>query len=82
MFPKFKGNDWHVFVCPSNEFTGDLIDSPEDKLEWILDEEIPDLNLWASDHIFMPCIQEGKYFSAKFEYKGDTMRGYNVVFHP
>ena len=81
MFPKFKGNDWYVFVFTANDFVGELIESPEGKLEWIPDENMLDLNLWKSDHIFMPWIQEGKFFSAKFEYEGDEMREYNVVFH-
>lgn len=83
MFPKFKGNDWYVFVFTATEFSGDLIDnSPEGRLEWIPDEKMPTLNLWESDHIFMPWIQEEKFFSAKFEYDGDKLRGYNAVFHP
>lgn len=82
MFPNFKGNDWYVFVFTATEFSGELIDSPEGKLEWIPDEQVLDLRLWESDHIFMPWIHEGKFFSAKFEYEGDQMRGYNVVFHP
>ena len=82
MFPHFKGNDWYVFVFTANEFTGGLIDSPEGRLEWIRDEKVVELTLWPSDHIFMPWIQEGKFFSAKFEYEGDEMHGHNVVFHP
>ena len=81
MFPKFKGQDWYVFVFTASEFSGDLIDSPEGKLEWIRDEDGLGLNLWASDHIFMPWIQEGKFFSAKFEYEGEEMRGHHVTFH-
>ena len=81
MFPQFKGNDWYVFVFTATKFNGQLIDSPEGRLEWIPDEKILDLNLWQSDHIFMPWIQEGKFFSARFEYEGDEMRSYNVVFH-
>jgi 8-oxo-dGTP diphosphatase len=81
MFPKFKGNDWYVFVFTATEFSGELIDSPEGKLEWIPDETIASLNLWESDHIFMPWIRAGKLFSAKFEYAGDQMRGHQVVFH-
>jgi len=77
IFPEFKGNDWYVFVFTATEFTGELIDSPQGRLEWIADEKILDLPLWESDHIFMPWIQEGKFFSAKFEYEGircvDTM---------
>lgn len=81
MFPKFKGNDWYVFVFTANEFSSELINSPEGRLEWIHDDQVLSLNLWASDHIFMPWIQQGKFFSAKFEYEGDKMCAYNVVFH-
>jgi 8-oxo-dGTP diphosphatase len=81
MFPNFRGNDWYVFVFTANDFTGELIESPEGRLEWITDEKILDLNLWESDHIFMPWIKKSKFFSAKFEYDGDTMRQYDVVFH-
>lgn len=81
MFPNFKANDWYVFVFTATDFKGELIDSPEGKLEWIPDEKILGLNLWGSDHIFMRWMQEGKFFAAKFEYEGEDMRGYDVVFH-
>jgi len=81
MFPKFKGNDWYVFVFTASEFSGELIDSPEGKLEWIEDSQLTSLNLWESDHIFFPWIERGEIFSAKFEYEGDQMRGYDVSFH-
>jgi 8-oxo-dGTP diphosphatase len=81
MFPKFKGNDWYVFVFTANDFRGELIDSPEGRLEWIPEEKILSLNLLESDQIFMPWIAENKFFSAKFEYEGDKMRRYDVVFH-
>ena len=81
MFPKFKGDDWYVFVFTATEFSGDLIDSPEGHLEWIEDGQLADLNLWESDRIFFPWIEAGRFFSAKFEYEGDEMRGYEVVFH-
>ena len=81
LFPSFKGNDWYVFVFTATEFSGEFIDSPEGRLEWVSDEKILALQLWKSDHIFLPWIQETKFFSAKFEYGGDKMRGYNVLFH-
>ena len=82
MFPNFKGTNSYVFVFTATDFKGELIDSPEGKLEWIQDEKILGLNLWESDHIFMPWIREGKFFSAKFEYEGNKMRSYEVTFHP
>ena len=81
MFPNFKGNDWYVFVFTATEFSGELIDSPEGTLEWIPDEKILDLNLWDSDPIFMPWIESGVFFSAKFDYEGDSMTDYEVAFH-
>ena len=81
LFPRFKGNDWYVFVFTASEFIGELTDSPEGTLEWIPDETILALSLWESDHIFMPWIREGKFFSAKFVYEGDKMCAYDVVFH-
>src|SRR5688500_8368358 len=44
MFPQFKGNDWYVFVLTAHEFSGELIDSPEGRLEWIPDGDILGLN--------------------------------------
>jgi len=81
MSPKFQGNDWYVFVFTADEFTGELTDSPEGRLEWILDEKVLDLNLRESNHVFMPWIQANKFSSAKFEYEGDQMRGHLMVFH-
>ena len=81
MFPNFKGNDRYVFVFIATEFSAELTDSPEGKLEWIPDDKILNLELRENDHIFMPWIREGKFFSAKFDYEGDVMRGYDVVFH-
>ena len=57
-------------------------ESDEGNLQWIPDAQVESLPLWESDHIFMPWIREGKFFSAKFAYEGDEMKGYEVVFHP
>ena len=83
LFPKFKGNDWYVFVFTATEFSGAEapIDSPEGKLEWIPDETLMSLNLWESDHIFLPWLESDEFFSAKFEYEGNVMQRYEVTFH-
>ncbi|MEO8355087.1 MAG: 8-oxo-dGTP diphosphatase [Chloroflexota bacterium] len=80
MFPNFKGNDWYVFVFTTTEFSGEMIESPEGTLAWIKDDELKGLSLWESDHIFFPWIENGKFFSARFEYEGDVMKGYEVTF--
>ena len=81
LFPNFKGADWYVFVFTAREFTGELIESPEGRLDWIPDEQLTELNLWESDRIFLPWLESGNFFSAKFEYDGDKMLGYEVNFH-
>jgi 8-oxo-dGTP diphosphatase len=81
MFPKFKGNDWYIFAFSATEFSGELIDSPEGRLEWISDEKLLSLNLWESDHIFLPWLANPEFFSAKFDYEGDQMIGHEVTFH-
>lgn len=81
MFPRFKGDDWYVFVFTATEFSGELSESAEGGLAWIEDERLTRLNLWPSDHIFLPWIEAGKFFSAKFEYEGDAMQRYEVAFY-
>ena len=82
VFTNFKGNDWYVFVFTASEFEGQLSESsPEGRLAWIDDDKLTELNLWESDHIFLPWLAAGKFFSAKFEYAGDVMQGYDVIFH-
>jgi len=82
VFTNFKGNDWYVFVFTARDFEGELSESsPEGKLEWVDDDKLTSLNLWESDHIFLPWIKEGKIFSARFDYTGDVMGNYEVVFH-
>jgi 8-oxo-dGTP diphosphatase len=81
MFPNFKGDDWYVFVFTANTFDGELIDSPEGRLEWIPDEKLTSLNLWESDLLFFPWLENDKFFSAKFLYEGDQMKSHDVAFH-
>ncbi len=82
MFPGFKGQDWYVFVFTADSFSGELVEeNREGILKWIPDAELETLALWPSDHIFLPWIREGRFFSAKFIYAGDEMKSYQVAFH-
>ena len=81
-FPMFDGEqDWVVFLYTARTFEGELIESSEGTLEWIPDEELTDLNLWDGDEIFLEWIQQGRFFSGKFEYDGDELLRHSVVFH-
>ena len=81
-FPNFDGvDDWYVFVFTFDEFKGNLIDSPEGKLEWIPNNKLTSLNLWEGDKIFLEWIFRGKIFSAKFNYEDGNFVDYTVNFY-
>jgi len=81
-FPMFDGkDDWFVFVFVIDDFTGELIDSPEGNLEWIPDDKLLDLNLWDGDKIFLPWLEDDKFFSAKFIYEDKKFVDYSVEFY-
>jgi 8-oxo-dGTP diphosphatase len=82
MFPGFKGNDWYVFVFTAQEFSGELKENEEGYLKWIEDAQLESLPLWPSDHIFLPWIKQGRFFSAKFIYDGNEMKEHTVAFYP
>jgi 8-oxo-dGTP diphosphatase len=81
MFPGFKGDDWYVFVFTATDFNGELKENGEGYLKWIPDAELESLPLWPSDHIFFPWLREERFFSAKFVYEGEEMKGYEVVLY-
>ena len=81
-FPNFDGmHDWHVFIFSADNFSGELIDSSEGKLEWIDNKKLYELNLWEGDEIFLKWIEEGKFFSAKFIYEDKKLIDYSVNFY-
>jgi len=81
-FPMFDGKkDWYVFMFTANDFTGELIDSKEGRLEWIADEKLLDLNLWDGDKIFIPWLKQKSFFSAKFVYENGKYVSHSVQFY-
>ncbi len=81
-FPMFDGvDDWYVFIFTITDYNGELIDSPEGKLEWIPDEKITSLNLWDGDKIFLEWVDKDKFFSAKFNYKDGKYIDHSVCFY-
>ena len=82
-FPGFDGvEDWYVFVFVAREFSGELIDSAEGRLEWIADGALLDRPLWEGDRIFLKWLEGEKFFSGKFVYKAGRLEGHEVVFYP
>lgn len=81
-FPLFdEKDDWYVFLFTSDEFEGELIDSPEGHLEWIPNEKLSEINLWDGDKIFIPWLFKEKFFSAKFNYEKGSFIDHSVEFY-
>ena len=81
-FPGFSNDeDWYTFLFVIDEFQGVLIDSPEGDLKWIPNSQLFDLNLWEGDRIFIPWLDAGGFFSAKFVYKEGKLLDHSVVFY-
>jgi len=81
-FPMFdEKEDWHVFLFVVDEFEGELIESPEGKLEWVPNDKLLELNLWEGDKIFIPWLFQNRFFSAKFIYKKGKFIKHEVNFY-
>ncbi len=82
-FPGFRPEeDWYAFVFVARDFTGSLIDSPEGVLAWVDDDRLLDLPLWEGDRLFLPWLDEDRFFSAKFVYVDGVLVKHEVVFYP
>jgi 8-oxo-dGTP diphosphatase len=81
-FPAFNNNeDWYVFVFVGRHFSGELIDSAEGVLAWIEDEQLPMLNLWEGDHIFLQWLDLELFFSGHFLYQEERLIEHSVTFY-
>ena len=81
-FPNFDGqNDWYVHVYCFDEFSGELIDSPEGHLQWIDNADLKDIPLWDGDRIFMDWLDQPGIFSAVFIYESGKLLNWNVTWY-
>lgn len=78
-FPLFDGvDDWYVFVFVIDKFTGMLSDCAEGELSWIDNKDLLNLNLWEGDRIFLPWLNEEKFFSGEFVYEDKSLKSWSV----
>ena len=81
-FPAFKnGEDWLVFVYTATRFEGNLIACAEGDLEWVEDARLATLPLWEGDRIFLPWLEQDRFFSGKFTYHDGCLAGHEVAFY-
>lgn len=82
-FPDFRADeDWYAFVFVARAFSGELIDSSEGVLQWIDDADLLHLPLWEGDRIFLPWLEQERFFSGRFVYADGRLCRHEVVFYP
>jgi len=69
------GWDDEMMFLYTGEAEGDMLpDCDEGILRWVPIDEIPSLNLWAGDRVFLRLLRESKaFFSLKLVYSGDDL---------
>lgn len=81
-FPAFKsGEDWLVFVYTAEGYAGSLGPCPEGDLEWVPDAKIAGLPLWEGDRVFLPWLEQEKFFSGKFVYRDGRLASHEETFY-
>ncbi len=62
----------HLFTC--KDFSGEIKECDEGKLEWVEKEKIESLNLWEGDKVFLRELSTNEdFFSLKLNYKNGKL---------
>lgn len=73
----FLSNEFHteyMFLYTANDFSGEIVECDEGKLEWIEKAKVYDLPIWEGDKIFFRLMEESEeFFSLKLRYEGNTL---------
>lgn len=81
-FPEFKpGEDWLVFVYTATRFEGNLGACAEGELEWVDHARLAELPLWEGDRIFLPWLEQERFFTGKFVYREGRLISHESSFH-
>lgn len=81
-FPAFdQFDDWYVFLFTADRFSGTLAETDEGYLKWVEDGDLLKLALWEGDHLFLPWLDQERFFSAKIRYDRGKLSGHEVIFY-
>ncbi|MGN0729479.1 NUDIX hydrolase [Treponema sp.] len=65
----------YMCLYTSDDFSGELIECDEGKLEWIKKSDFKKLEHWEGDLIFLDLIEKGEpFFSLKLVYKKGSLQ--------
>ena len=63
-----------MFLYTSDSFSGTLRECDEGELRWVPVNELPSLNLWQGDLLFLKKLIVGEeFFTMRLEYSGDRL---------
>jgi 8-oxo-dGTP diphosphatase len=72
-FQFVDGYGIHVYVFTATHCDGEVRESDEALPIWTPLDAIPYDEMWVDDAIWLPWMLEGKHFSGRFIFDGDTM---------
>jgi 8-oxo-dGTP diphosphatase len=64
--------DWTAEVFTSSDFSGELRESEEGKLEWFPEEGLPIEHMWEDDRYWLPLLVRGEKFQGSFWFSADS----------
>lgn len=73
----FTSDRWeteYMHLFWSSDFSGELRECDEGKLEWVDKTRLGELNLWQGDYLFLNLLASDRpFFSLKLRYEGETL---------
>jgi 8-oxo-dGTP diphosphatase len=70
---EWEGEYMHLFTA--DRWQGELTSCDEGELAWVEKERLPELPMWAGDHVFLALLErERPFFSLKLVYQGEELR--------
>ncbi|MDF1521288.1 MAG: 8-oxo-dGTP diphosphatase [Trueperaceae bacterium] len=83
-WPAFDGtHHWYAFAYVVTETRGEVdVDPPEGTLRWVPTRDLPTLELWEGDRVFLPWLDRPGFFSATFRYDAGRLVDHEVAFYP
>ena len=74
---EYESEQMHLFTC--TDFSGELGECNEGELHWIDKKDVPKLNMWNGDLVFLEMLDTEKtFFSLKLMYRGEELYEYYI----
>lgn len=77
----FDGTDCYMYVYIVTKWSGEPVASDEGSLEWHDTDKLTDLPLYAGDRVFLPWLEQERFFSAVLRYDHYEFDSYEVTFY-